>query len=47
MLYRDLRPAELFKQETFYTHPWLVTDGQDNPKVLFFAEKEPGMAIIE
>jgi len=46
-LYHELRPGQSVKQETFYTHPWLVTDDQGNPKSLFFPEKEPGMALIE
>jgi hypothetical protein len=47
VFYHDLGPGQSFKQETYYTHPWLVTDDQGNPKTLFFPEKEPGMALIE
>jgi hypothetical protein len=47
IFYRDLPSGQSFRQETFYTHPWLVTDSQGGPKMLFFAGKEPGVALIE
>jgi hypothetical protein len=37
VFYQTLQPGEVYDQETFLTHPWVVTDENDNAWALFYA----------
>jgi hypothetical protein len=47
--YFDLEPDEIRDQQTFVTHPWLVTEAGDNQPCIniFFPNEKPGIVIID
>ena len=45
-LYRVLHPGESYDQETYLTHPWLITDSRENGLHVFFASTQPTVAHI-
>jgi hypothetical protein len=46
VLYRTLGPGESYVQQTFLTHPWLVTDANGQGIMLFMPEPGFGRALI-
>ena len=40
-LYQTLKDGESHEQETFLTHPWLITDEDDNAWYLYFPDAQP------
>jgi von Hippel-Lindau disease tumor supressor len=46
VLYSTLKPGEEVAQETFLTHPWLVTDGKNQPLNIYFADALPRRIVI-
>lgn len=46
--YFDLEPNEVRDQQTFVSHPWIVTEaGANQPCInIFFPNEKPGMVII-
>ena len=46
VLYQVLRAGESYDQQTYLTHPWLVTDSSDNGWNIFFAGSEPSVVYI-
>jgi hypothetical protein len=47
--YFDLEPNQMYDQQTFVSHPWLVTEaGANQPCInIFFPSKKPGIVIID
>lgn len=47
--YFDLEPGEVSDQQTFVSHPWLVTEaGENQPCInIFFPIEKPGIVIID
>jgi von Hippel-Lindau disease tumor supressor len=41
VLYKELNSGENIEIQTFLTHPWLITDGNDNAKDIFFPDSKP------
>jgi von Hippel-Lindau disease tumor supressor len=41
VLYGELKTGETLPIVTFLTHPWLITDSNDNAKSLFFPDDQP------
>lgn len=41
VLYKTLKSQEGFAQATFLTHPWLVTDADDNAWDLYYPDAQP------
>jgi hypothetical protein len=41
VLYHTLKPGEAAEQVTFLTHPWLVTDDNDNAWQLYYPDAQP------
>ncbi|WP_093554872.1 VHL beta domain-containing protein [Pseudoduganella namucuonensis] len=46
VLYMILEADKSYSQQTYLTHPWLVTDGRDNVWNIFFADAQPRVAYI-
>lgn len=46
-LYRKLNPDRSYKQRTFSSHTWLITDEKDKPLGYFRATRKAGQANIE
>jgi hypothetical protein len=46
--YFDLEPNQTYDQQTFVSHPWLVTEAGDNQPCIniFFPNRKPGIVII-
>ncbi len=40
-LYNKLNTNRSYKQQTYLTHPWLITDIQDNALYIFFPDAQP------
>jgi von Hippel-Lindau disease tumor supressor len=40
VFYQRLLPGETYQQETFLTHPWVVTDDKDNAWALHYAQRK-------
>ncbi len=40
VFYQRLLPGETYAQETFLTHPWVVTDDKDNAWALHYAQRK-------
>jgi hypothetical protein len=40
-LYQTLKDEESYEQETFLTHPWVITDEDDNAWYLYFPDAQP------
>jgi hypothetical protein len=40
VLYHTLKPGEVVEQSTFLTHPWLITDEDDNAWQLYFPDAQ-------
>jgi hypothetical protein len=40
-LYQTLENGESYEQQTFLTHPWLVTDEKDNAWYVYFPDAQP------
>ena len=46
--YFDLEPGEVYNQQTFVTHPWIVTEAEEKSCIdMFFPSYKPGIAIID
>jgi von Hippel-Lindau disease tumor supressor len=41
VLYGTLKPSENLPIVTYLTHPWLITDGDDNAKSIYFPDGQP------
>ena len=41
VLYHTLKPGESAEQITFLTHPWLITDENDNAWQLYYPDAQP------
>jgi hypothetical protein len=41
VLYHTLKPGEAAEQVTFLTHPWLITDENDNAWQLYYPDAQP------
>lgn len=40
-LYNTLKGGDSYTQETFLTHPWLITDKDGNALALYYPDSEP------
>jgi von Hippel-Lindau disease tumor supressor len=40
VFYRSLNPGERYIQQTYLTHPWLITDVNDNALYVFFPDAQ-------
>jgi hypothetical protein len=47
VLYHTLNPGEEVEQVTFLTHPWLITDEEDNAGKLYSPDAQPRKIEIE
>ncbi len=45
-LYKVLKAGESYDQQTYLTHAWLVTDGNDNAWSIFYADAQPRVVQI-
>lgn len=47
--YFDLEPNQTYEQQTFVSHPWLITEAGDNQPCIniFFPNEKPGIVIID
>jgi hypothetical protein len=45
-LYQTLKDGESYEQETFLTHPWVITDENDNAWYVYFADAQPRLVEI-
>lgn len=45
--YKVLEPGESYEQQTYSTHPWLVTDSDGTPLVLVVAGENSGTVTVE
>jgi C-terminal processing protease CtpA/Prc len=41
VFYRELQPGESYEQQTFLTHPWLITDAQGNGLAVYYPDSAP------
>jgi von Hippel-Lindau disease tumor supressor len=41
ILYGTLKPSEELQLTTYLTHPWLITDSDDNAKSIYFPDGQP------
>jgi C-terminal processing protease CtpA/Prc len=41
VLYRELQPGESYEQQTYLTHPWLITDAQGNGLAVYYPDSVP------
>ncbi len=46
VLYKVLQASESYDQQTFLTHPWLVTDANDNAWHIFYPSATPRAVTI-
>ena len=46
ILYKVLDVGEHYDQETFLTHPWLITDASDNAWNIFLAGSRPSVVDV-
>jgi hypothetical protein len=46
VFYKKLKPAESYTQDTYMTHPWLVTDLHDNAWEVYMPTVQPRTVII-
>lgn len=46
VLYKTLSPSEKYTQSTFLTHPWVVTDSEDNGLKFHEPTSEPSSVVI-
>jgi len=46
-LYQTLKSGGTFTQQTYLTHPWLVTDSHGRPWHVYFAEVQPRTIVLE
>jgi Concanavalin A-like lectin/glucanases superfamily/VHL beta domain len=44
--YNTLGPGQTYVQQTFLTHPWVVTDGANNCLGIWLPTESPGTAVI-
>jgi hypothetical protein len=44
--YRTLAKGESYVQQTFVSHPWVVTDEDDNAWYVYFPEGQPRTILI-
>jgi len=45
--YAEVEPGKSYVQQTYYTHPWVITnDPSGNCVSLFLPSKEPGVAVV-
>ncbi|PIR39186.1 MAG: hypothetical protein COV35_01330 [Alphaproteobacteria bacterium CG11_big_fil_rev_8_21_14_0_20_39_49] len=47
VLYRVLKPGDTYTQRTFITHPWLVTDGQENKLGIYYPADTKKDVVLE
>jgi von Hippel-Lindau disease tumor supressor len=47
VLYGTLKPSEELKIDTYLTHPWLITDSEDNAKSIYFPDGQPRTVEIK
>jgi hypothetical protein len=40
-LYQTLEDDESYEQDTFLTHPWVITDADDNAWYVYFPDAQP------
>ena len=40
-LYQTLKDGEVYSQGTFLTHPWLITDDNDDAWYVYFPDTQP------
>ena len=45
-LYKTLSPKETYTQSTFLTHPWVVTDAEDNGLKFHMPTRKPSSVVI-
>lgn len=45
-LYKTLSPREKYTQSTFLTHPWVVTDSEDNGLKFHEPTRKPSSVVI-
>jgi hypothetical protein len=46
VLYKKLKPSESYTQDTYMTHPWLITDLYDNAWEVYMPSVQPRTVII-
>ncbi|MDQ8036239.1 MAG: hypothetical protein REI12_02380 [Pedobacter sp.] len=46
-LYMQLAPQESYLQPTYLTHPWLVTDAEDNGLAIYYPDSKLRQVTIE
>jgi von Hippel-Lindau disease tumor supressor len=46
VLYRTLAPGESYTQQTYATHPWVMTDAQEQCVVIYVPDAAPGRVVI-
>ena len=46
VLYKKLKPSESYTEDTYMTHPWLITDLHDNPWDVYMPTVQPRTVII-
>jgi len=46
-LYKTLESGGSFTQQTFLTHPWLVTDAQAQPWNVYMPEGRPRTVVLQ
>jgi von Hippel-Lindau disease tumor supressor len=47
VLYGTLKPSEELQLTTYLTHPWLITDGEDNAKSIYFPDGQPRIVELK
>jgi von Hippel-Lindau disease tumor supressor len=47
VLYGTLKPSEELQLTTYLTHPWLITDSDDNAKSIYFPDGQPRTVEIK
>ncbi len=45
-LYQTLKDGESYEQKTFLTHPWVITDENDNAWHVYFPDAQPRMVEV-
>jgi von Hippel-Lindau disease tumor supressor len=46
VLYGTPKPGEALPIQTFLTHPWVITDGDDNAQSIYFPDGQPRVIEI-
>ena len=46
VLYRKLNDSESYTQDTYMTHPWLITDLRDNVWQIYMPTLQPRTVIV-